>query len=81
MKHFLGQGKVREFWFELGKLEKKTDKSQGKVREFQHFLKIEMAEAVYFICSIINLQNWPHSFLNDCLIMSPHHGGVGTYCF
>ena len=33
MKIFPGQGKVREFWFESGKLGK-TDKSQGKVREF-----------------------------------------------
>ena len=33
MKFFPGQGKVKEFWFESGKLEK-TDKSQGKVREF-----------------------------------------------
>ena len=32
MKIFPGQGKVREFWFESGKLEK-TDKSQGIVRE------------------------------------------------
>ena len=49
MKIFPGQGKVREFWFESGKFEKKTDKSQGKVREFQNFLKIEMALSVFLI--------------------------------
>ena len=51
-----------EFWFESGKLEK-TDKSQGKVREFQNFLKNEMAMAVSLIFGNINLQNWPHSFV------------------
>ena len=63
MKVFPCQGKVREFWFESGKLEKKTDKSQGKVREFQNFLKTEMALAVSLIFRNINLQNWPHSFV------------------
>ena len=46
MKIFPGQGKAREFWFESGKLEK-NDKSQGKVWEFENFLKIEMAMAVF----------------------------------
>ena len=42
---------------------KKTDKSQGKVGEFQNFLKTEMAMAVSLIFRNINLQNWPHSFV------------------
>ena len=41
---------------------KKAYKSQGKVREFQNFLKTEMAMAVFLIFRNINLQNWPHSF-------------------
>ena len=40
MKFFLGQGKVREFWYESGKFRKKNAKSQGKVREFQ--ISLEM---------------------------------------
>ena len=63
MKIFPGQGKIRELRFESGKLEKKTDKSQGKVKEFQNFLKTEMAMAVSLIFRNINLQNWPHSFV------------------
>ena len=64
MKIFPGQAKVREFWFESGKLgKKKTDKSQGKVREFQNFLKTEMAMTVSLIFRNINLQKWPHSFV------------------
>ena len=62
MKIFSGQEKVVEFWFESGKLEK-TDKSQGKVRKFQNFLKTEMALAVSLIFRNINLQNWPRSFV------------------
>ena len=58
MKIFPGQGKVREFWFESGKLEK-TDKSQG----ISIFLKTEMAMAVSLNFRNINLQNWPHSFV------------------
>ena len=68
MKIFPGQGKVREIWFESGKLEK-TDKSQRKVREFQNFLKTEMAMAVSLIFRNINLQNWPILLLNDCFIL------------
>ena len=44
------------------KLEK-TDKSQGEVREFQTFLKIEMSMVVSLIFKDINLQNLPHSFV------------------
>ena len=62
MKFFPGQGKVREFWFRSGKLDK-NDKSQGKVGEFQNFLKTEMAMAASLIFRNINLQNWPHSFV------------------
>ena len=47
MKIFPGQGKVMEFWFESGKFEK-TDKSQGKIREFQNFLKTAMAVSLIF---------------------------------
>ena len=36
MKFFPGQGKVREFWFVSGKLEK-TDKRQGKSGNFKFF--------------------------------------------
>ena len=38
MKFFPGHGKVREFGYESGKFEKNVE-SQGKVREFQNFLK------------------------------------------
>ena len=38
MKNFPGQGKVRELHFQSGKF-KKNEKSHGKVREFQNFLK------------------------------------------
>ena len=43
------------------KLEKNWQKS-GKSRDFQNFLKTEMAMAV-LIFRNINLQNWPHSFV------------------
>ena len=56
MTFFPGQGKVGEFWFKSGKLEK-TDKSQG-ISKFT-----EMALAVFLIFRNINLQNWPHSFV------------------
>ena len=46
MKIFPGQGKVREVWFESGKLAK-IGKSQGKVREFQNFVKVKMSMAVF----------------------------------
>ena len=46
-----------------GKLEKKTDKSQGKVGEFRKFLKTEIAMAVSLIFRNINLQNRPHSLV------------------
>ena len=36
--HFPGQGKVRELQFQSGKF-KKNEKSHGKVKEFQNFLK------------------------------------------
>ena len=58
-----GQGKVRELWFESGKLEKKTDKSQGKIREFQNFLKTEMTVVVSLIFRDINLQSLPLPFV------------------
>ena len=51
-----------EFLFEPGKLEK-ADKSLGKVREFQNFLKTEMAMAVSLIFRKTNLWNWPHSLV------------------
>ena len=41
----------------------KADKSQGNIREFQNFLKTEMAMAVSLIFRNINLQNWAHSFV------------------
>ena len=41
MKFFPGQRKVREVWFESGKLAEIRN-SQGKVREFQNFVKTEM---------------------------------------
>ena len=63
MKNFPGQGKVREFWVESEKLKKKTDKSQGKVREFKNLLKTELVLAVVLIFRNRNLQNWPHSFV------------------
>ena len=38
MKHFPGQGKVRELHFQSGKF-KKNEESLGKDREFQYFPK------------------------------------------
>ena len=38
MKNVPGQGEVREFHFQSGKF-RKNEKSHGKVREFQKFLK------------------------------------------
>ena len=54
MKIFPGQGKVREVWFESGKLAK-----IGK-REFQNFVKTEMSMAVFLTD---NLQNRFHCFV------------------
>ena len=47
-KFFPGQGKVIEVCFESGKLAE-IGKSQGKVREFQNFVKTEMSMAVVLI--------------------------------
>ena len=55
MKVFPGQGKVREVWFESGKLAE-IGNSQGKVREFQNFVKTEMSVAVF----LNNFQNHLH---------------------
>ena len=55
IKSFPGQGKVREVWFESGKLAE-IGNSQGKVREFQNFVKTEMSVAVF----VYNFQNHLH---------------------
>ena len=60
MKFFPGQGKVRKVWFESGKLAK-IGKSQGKVREFQNFIKSEMSMAVLLIFR--NFQNRFYCFV------------------
>ena len=60
MKIFPGEVKVSEFGLSQGNWKKKPDKSQGKVREIQNFLKTGMSKAVIF--RNIYFQNWPHSF-------------------
>ena len=57
MKIFPGQGKVSEVWFESGKLAE-IGNSQGKVREFQNFVKTEMSVTVF----LNNFQNQLHFF-------------------
>ena len=58
MKFFPGQGKVREVWFESGKLAE-IGNSQGKVREFQNLVKTEMSVAFF----LYNFQNHLHFFV------------------
>ena len=50
MTFFPGQGKVREFGFESGKFAKSAE-SQGKVREFQIFLK---SDGLWQCINVIN---------------------------
>ena len=64
-----GQGKKSGKFFQVREKSGNLDLSKGnwkkltKVREFQNFLKTEMAMAVSLIFRNINLQNWPHSFV------------------
>ena len=58
MKIFPGPGKVREVWFESGKLAE-IGNSQGKIREFQNFVKTEMSVAVF----LNNFLNHLHFFV------------------
>ena len=51
MNIFPGQEKVREAWFESGKFAE-IGKSQGKVAEFQNFVRTEMSVAVFLIFRI-----------------------------
>ena len=48
MKIFPGQGKVREVWFESGKLAK-IGKIQEKVRKFQNFVKTVYGSLLIFL--------------------------------
>ena len=57
-KFFQVREKSGNFGLSQGSLKELTE-----VREFQNFLKTEMAMAVSLIFRNINLQNWPHSFV------------------
>ena len=66
MKNFPCQGKVRELHFQTGKF-RKNEKSRGKVREFQNFLKKMLVNRLLENFIFHNLQAiyvQKHSFSN-----------------